>query len=188
MPPPPSAQHLALGSTEGGGGILDLCIELGQDRLDAAHAEGERHEQQCGADAEAGAGQVDVEGAAGAVEREQGQPGHDGRQREGEIDDGAHDRLAPEVVTNEHPCDGEPGDGVDEGDDQRGTEGELERRHRLGLGDGRPEAAPAPAEGVREQRGDREEDQQREVGDGERRTGHAAGSGARLGQGGGGRH
>ncbi len=76
------AQHLAPGGAEGGRGVLDLRIELGQDRLDAAHAEGQRHEQQRGADAEAGAGQVDVEGAAGAVEREQREAGDDRGQRE----------------------------------------------------------------------------------------------------------
>ena len=48
--------------TEGGGGVLDLGIELGQHRLDAAHAERQGHEEQRGGDAEAGAGQVDVEG------------------------------------------------------------------------------------------------------------------------------
>ena len=59
-----AAQHLAPAGAEGGGGLLGLRIELGQHRLDAAHAEGQRHEGQRGADAEAGAGQVDVERAA----------------------------------------------------------------------------------------------------------------------------
>ena len=40
---------------------------------------------------------------------------------------------------------------------------------RLGLGDGGPERAPAAAERVGDERGDREQDEQRQVGDGERR-------------------
>ena len=56
-------QHLAPRGAERGSGLLGLRVELGQDRLDAAHAERQRHEQQRGADAEAGAGQVDVERA-----------------------------------------------------------------------------------------------------------------------------
>ena len=87
------AQHLAPRRAEGGGGVLGLRIELGQHRLDAAHAEGQRHEEQRGGDAEAGAGQVDVQRAVDAVEREQRQAGHDGGQREGQVDDGA--RRAP---------------------------------------------------------------------------------------------
>ena len=40
-----AAEHLAPGGAEGGGGLLGLRIELGQHRLDAADAEGQRHEE-----------------------------------------------------------------------------------------------------------------------------------------------
>ena len=154
-----AAQHLAPGGAEGRRGFLDLRIELGQDRLDAAHAEGQGHEQQGGADAEAGAGQVDVEGAARPVEGEQREAGHDRGQREGQVDERADEGLALEVVAHEHERDGEAGDGVDDGDDQGGDERQLEGGDRLGRGDGLPEGAPAVAERVGEERGNGQEDE-----------------------------
>ena len=58
-------------------------------------------------------GQVDVQRAVDAVEREQREAGHHRRQREGEVDERTHERLAPEVVADQHPGDGQAGNGVD---------------------------------------------------------------------------
>ena len=85
----------------------------------------------------------EVEGAARPVEGEQGEAGHDGGQREGQVDDRADERLAPEVVTHQHEGDGQAGDGVDDGHQEGGDERQLEGGHRLGRGDRRPEGAPA---------------------------------------------
>ena len=128
-----AAEHLAPGGAERGGGVLDFGIELGQHRLDAAHAEGQGHEEQRGADAEAGAGQVDVEGAVDPVQREQRQAGHDGRQREGQVDEGAQQSLAAEVVAHEHEGDGQARDRVDHRHDGGDGQRELQRRDRLRL-------------------------------------------------------
>ena len=47
--------------------------------------------------------EVDPDRRARPVERQQQQPGHDRRQRERQVDDRVHDRLAAEVVADEHP-------------------------------------------------------------------------------------
>ena len=48
-------------------------------------------------------GDVDADRRCRPVEREQRQAGDDRRQREGQVDDRVHDRLAAEVVADEHP-------------------------------------------------------------------------------------
>ena len=119
----------------------------------------------------------------GTVEGEQGEPGDDRRQREGEVDDRVDQGLATKVVADQHPGDGEAGGGVDHGDGERRTEGQLQRRDGLGLGDGAPELAPAPAERIGEERGQGQQDEQRQAGDGDNGADAAPGHPPGRGQG-----
>ncbi len=66
-------------------------------------------------DPDAGVGHVQVERAVGPVEAEQGEAGHDRRQGEGQVDDRARPAACRGTVTDEHPGDGQAGDGVDDG-------------------------------------------------------------------------
>ena len=102
-----------------------------------------------------GARQVDVQRAVDAVEREQREAGHHGRQREGQVDHGAHERLAAEVVPHQHAGDGQAGDGVDHRHNGGEGQRELERGHGQRVGHGGPERAPAAAEGLGDDRGQR---------------------------------
>ncbi len=83
--------------------LLHLGIELLQHRLHRADDERQRHEHQAEHDRRLREGDVDVDRRLWPVEREQRQPGDDRRQREGEVDDRVHERLAAEVVADEHP-------------------------------------------------------------------------------------
>ena len=93
--------------------------------------------------------------------------------------------LAAEVVAHEHEGDGQAGDRVDHRHDGGDGERQLQRGDRLRLGHGGPELGPAAAERVRDERGQRQQHQERQVGDGERRaTGlprHAADGAQRRG-------
>ncbi len=70
-----------------GGRLLDLAVEFQQHRLHRADHERQRDEQQRDTDAPLGVLQVKVHWAVRAVQRQHHQAGHDGRQRERQIDD-----------------------------------------------------------------------------------------------------
>src|SRR5829696_8938102 len=65
--------------------LLHLPVELLQYRLDRPHDEGERDEEERQDYRDLGVGDVDAKRAAGAVEGDQRQTGHDRRQGEGQI-------------------------------------------------------------------------------------------------------
>ena len=70
--------------------------------------------------------------------------------------------LAPEVVADEHPGGDRPEDGVDERDDDRGAEAELQRGDGLGARDGVPEPRRPVPPARPDERGDRQHDDDRE--------------------------
>ncbi|SLH30128.1 Uncharacterised protein [Mycobacteroides abscessus subsp. abscessus] len=96
---------------------------------------------------------MDVDGALRAVEREQHDAGHDGRQREGQIDEGVDHALAGELVADQHPGDQRAHHHVDQRDHHRDEHGDAQRVQRRGGGDRVPEAAPAVLEGGDGERG-----------------------------------
>ena len=108
-------------------------------------------------------GHVDAHGAALAIQRKQHDAGDDRGQREGKVDHGVDDPLAAEFVTHEHPCDERPEDGVDERDDQRRNQRQLDRRDGLLARDLAPEGVHAAARRLGHERGDRREDERGEI-------------------------
>ena len=107
-------------------------------------------------------GDVDVDRRLRPVEREQRQPGDDRRQRERKVDDRVHERLAAEVVADEHPRGDRPQHCVEHRDGERGDERQLESRHRLRAGDGVPEGLRALARRLPHEGGDGQQDENRE--------------------------
>ena len=98
-----------------------------------------------------------------AVEREQRQPGDDRRQREGKVDDRVHERLAAEVVADEHPGGDRPQHRVEHARRASdATQRQLERGHRLRAGDGVPEGLRALARRLPHEGGDGQQDENRE--------------------------
>ena len=81
---------------ERGGGLLHLAVELHQHRLDRAHDERQRHEQQREQRRRCACRRRDAERARGPVERQQREAGDDRRQGEGQVDDRVDDALAAE--------------------------------------------------------------------------------------------
>ena len=123
--------------------LLHLVVELEQHRLHRADDERQRHEQQREHDRDARERDVDADRRLRPVEREQGQPGDDRRQRERQVDQRVHDRLAAEVVADEHPGDDGAHHGVDERGRDRRAERQLQRGDRLRARDDLPEALGA---------------------------------------------
>ena len=72
------------------------------------------------------------------------------------------ERLAAEVVADEHPGGDRPEHGVDERDDSGGDERELQRRDRLGVRDDVPEPVRAARLRLPDERGERQDDDQRQ--------------------------
>ena len=110
-------------------------------------------------------GDVDPDRAVGAVEGQQRDPGHHRRQSEGQVDDRVHDRLAREAVPDQDPGDRRPGDHVDRprrSPTRPGSSLSADSRERRG--DGVPEAAKAALGRLRDQSGDRDQDDQAQVG------------------------
>ena len=80
---------------KGGGGFLDLALDLLDHRLDGAGDEGQAHEDQRDQDAPLGIGDLEAElggnraeGPVRGVKRGQRDARHGGGQREGQIDGG----------------------------------------------------------------------------------------------------
>ena len=95
--------------------LLDLGVELLQHGLHRADDERKRDEHEREHDRRLREGDVDADRRLRAVEREQRQAGDDRRQRERQVDDRVHERLAAEIVADEHPG----GDGAEHGVEQR---------------------------------------------------------------------
>ena len=160
-----------------GGGLLHLAVELEQHRLHGPDHERQRHEQQRQQDRRPRERDVHAHGAVRPVEGEQRQPGDDRREREREVDDRVHDPLPGEAVPDQDPRDDRPHHGVDQADRDRDDERQLERRNRLGVGYRLPEAASAGLARLPDERRQREQDDQAQIGgrepDGEPRPGAA---------------
>ena len=124
---------------QGRGGLLHLAVELEEDGLDRPHDERERHEEQRQRDRGPRVGDVHADRALRPVDGEQRQPGDDRRQRERQVDDRVDGALAPEVVPDEHPRDECAGDRVDQDDEERDGERQLQGSHRRRRGHLLPE-------------------------------------------------
>ena len=144
-------------------GFLHREVELEQHRLHRAHDERQRHEQQRQHDRRARERDVDADRAALAVERQQHDAGDDRRQRERQVDQRVDDGLAGELVAHQHPRDQRAEDGVDEHDDHRGDQRQLDRGDGLGVRDLAPERAQPAVAGLRQQRRDRQQHEHRQV-------------------------
>ena len=123
---------------EGGGGLLDLAVDLGDDRLDGAHHEGQADEDEGDPDAERGVGDLDPErreelpeGAVRGVEGGERDAGDRRRQREGEIHGRVDQAAAGEVVAHQDPGERQP-------------EGEVEERREEARCGRRGRAPPRP--------------------------------------------
>src|SRR5215203_5336427 len=145
--------------------LLHVAVQLEKHRLNGPDDERKGDEKQRHRYGRLGVGDVQSQRALGTVEREQRQARHDGRQGEGEVYDRVYDPLTPERVAHEYPGNNGPGDDVRVGD--------------------RPyEAADPVLRGLPHDCGERDEDQEAEVGDYHPAAGEAA---LALGRGGSGR-
>jgi hypothetical protein len=149
--------------------LLHLAVELDQHRLHRAHDERQRHEQQRRE-------HTDARERDPVVQRQQRQPRDDGRQGERQVDQDVDEALAGEVVTDERPGERRPQHRVDRHDRAGEHERQLERRRRLRV----PDALP-PVDAVRGERGERQQDDQGQIAEGEagaeRRPPHRASAG-----------
>ncbi len=105
---------------EAGGRLLDLLVDLLDDRLHGAHHEGQADEDQRDDDAERREGHLDAQRlkhaadpAVRRVERGERDARHGGRQREGQVDQCVDQALAGEAVAHQHPGDDQAEHGVD---------------------------------------------------------------------------
>src|SRR5215211_928195 len=154
--------------------LLHVAVQLKKHRLNGPDDEREGDEKQRQPHGRLGVGDVQSQRALGTVEREQRQASYDGREGEGEVYDRVYDRLAPERVAHEYPGNDGPGDDVDGHDYQRSQEGEPEGGEGLRVGDRPYETADPVLCGLPHDRGERDEDQEAEVGDHHPAAGEAA--------------
>jgi hypothetical protein len=91
---------------------------------------------------------------------------------EGQVDDRVDERLAVEVVPDEHPRGDRSEHGVDHGDDEGGPERELQRRDCIRLRDDLPERVRAVPPGLPDDRRERQDHDHGQV-----RGDHADGQG-----------
>ena len=93
----------------------------------------------------AGEGDVDPDRRLRAVEREQREPGNDRRQSERQVDDRVDHRLAAKVVPHENPGGDRPEHGIEDGDDERCADRQLERCDGLWARDRSPRTPRLPS-------------------------------------------
>ncbi len=117
----------------------------------------------------------DPDRAVVAVEGEQHQPGDDGGQGEGKVDQDLDQALAEELVADQHPGDEGAHDDVDRRDQQGLTHRQADGRSGLLVGDRAPERAPSPFRRGGDHGGEGDEDEQAEPdeGDAEAEAGRA---------------
>src|SRR6266480_1508575 len=144
--------------------LLHLLVELEQHGLHRAHDEGEGDEQEREHDRNARVGDVDAEWPPRPVEREEGEARDDRRERERQVDQCVDEALAAKGVADEHPGDQGAGRGVDRHDDERGDESQLERGDGSRAGNGVPETVRATLRRAPENRRERQEDDESEIG------------------------
>jgi hypothetical protein len=138
-------------------GLLDVGVELAQDRLHRPDDERERDEHHREHDRRARVRDVDADRRLRSIEREEREAGDDRREREREVDDRVDERLSAKVVPHQDPRRHRAEQRIQERDADGGPECQLQRRDRLGLGDRIPESLGAAFRRLPDERADRQE-------------------------------
>ena len=107
-------------------GLLDLAVELGENRLQRPDDEGQADEDERDGDAERGEGDLDAERlqeradpAVRRVDRAEGEARHRRRQGEGQVDGRVEQPAAGKLVAGQDPGDDAAEEDVDEGGGER---------------------------------------------------------------------
>ena len=105
--------------------------------------------------------------AVACVKRGQRDAGHRSRQGKGQINQRIENPPARKPVAREDPGHDKAEDGIGRRREERDAEGDLVGRHHLASGHGGPKFLPPHAGGTDEDRGQRNEHEQREVSHGD---------------------
>ena len=135
------AEGLQRVGAEAAGGLLLLVADLLEHRHDLADHQRQRHED--GGQHDAGRGEDDLEAGvlqgraepagAAAVDQHQGEADDDRRDRQRQVEQGAEQPLARELVAHQQQRDPDPEDGVDDDGGDRDDHGQAQRVHGVGV-------------------------------------------------------
>jgi len=159
------------GGAQGGGGLLDLLVDLGDQRLHGSHREGQPDEHHGDEDPHRRIGRLDTEpGERRAeqtvrrIERGQRDAGHRGRQREGQIHGRIHELAAREAVAGQNPGDQEAEDRGGERRDRRHAEAQPQGAGNARIGGDVPDPRDPEAGRLGDKPGERQQHDEPEAG------------------------